>query len=269
MSQAEQAALKVDVLPLEAQKLAFPHASVDGQHVEGFKTIAACRFDQGLYLLPIQGGNLLAFDLRGLDSFAYVAGDQPVEHRLLERLAQYAVHLAHRGRGEAGVQLLTVEASHMDGAEVFELDATEGRDYVRFDHVPVNLIGTDAHLTPHRILQPACEIFPNRDAPRVEDRALSAATQGLDELVVYFVARLVRHVAALGTFCRLDPVSTPVSDLLAVLLVGIYRALAVTLFRHHSPFISSRGSTPNASASLWIVEAWAGRCPSSSLLIVS
>ena len=35
------------------------------------------------------------------------------------------------------------------------------------------------------------------------------------------------------------------------------------------PFMSSRGSTPRASASLRIVEAWAGRRPSSSLLIVS
>jgi hypothetical protein len=56
VSQAEQAALKVHVLPLEAQKLAFPDAGVDGQQVEGFETIAARRFDQGLCLLPIQGG---------------------------------------------------------------------------------------------------------------------------------------------------------------------------------------------------------------------
>jgi hypothetical protein len=56
VSQAEQAALKVHVLPLEAQKLAFPDAGVNGQQVEGFETIAARRFDQGLFLLPIQGG---------------------------------------------------------------------------------------------------------------------------------------------------------------------------------------------------------------------
>ena len=83
VSQAEQAALKVHVLPLEAQKLAFPHAGVDGQHVEGINTIAARRFEQGLCLLPIQGGDLFALDLRGLDGIAHVAGEQAIKHRLL------------------------------------------------------------------------------------------------------------------------------------------------------------------------------------------
>src|SRR5215211_2229353 len=128
VSQAEQAALKVHVLPLEAQKLTFPHASVYSQHVEGFETIAARRFEQGLCLLPIQGGNLFALDLRGFDGIADVAGDQPVEHRLFERLAKYAVHLVHRGRRKAGVKLLTVESPHMGGIEVFELETPQGRN---------------------------------------------------------------------------------------------------------------------------------------------
>ena len=115
VSQAEQAALKVYIFPLEAQKLAFPHAGVDSQHVEGFETIAARRFEQSLCLLAVQGFYLFALDLRGFDGIADVAGDQPVEHRLLERLAQYAVHLVHSGRRKAGVQLLTVEPSHGRG----------------------------------------------------------------------------------------------------------------------------------------------------------
>ena len=88
------------------------------QHVEGLETIAARRLEQDLCLLPIRGSNLFALDFRGFDGIAHVAGDQAVEHRLLERLAQYAVHLAHSGRRKAGVQLLTVETPHMGRIEV-------------------------------------------------------------------------------------------------------------------------------------------------------
>src|SRR5215218_4416393 len=83
MSQAEHAALKIHVLPLEAQEFAFPHAGVDGQHIEGFEPIPARRFEQDLCLLPIEGRNLFALDLRRLDGFADIAGDQTVKYRLL------------------------------------------------------------------------------------------------------------------------------------------------------------------------------------------
>src|SRR5215203_5876396 len=140
---------------------------------------------------------------------------------------------------------------------------------MRFDHMPVNLVGANAHGAPNRILQPACEVFPDRNAPRIEDKALSAAAQGLDELVVYFVAGLARHVATLGAFSRVYPISAPVADLLAVLLVGVDRAFAVAVLRHQSSFISSWGSTPRASASLRSVRGWA-RCFSfSSLFMLS
>src|SRR5215203_7565658 len=140
---------------------------------------------------------------------------------------------------------------------------------MRFDHMPVNLVGANAHGAPNRILQPACEVFPDRNAPRIEEKALSAAAQGLDELVVYFVAGLARHVATLGAFSRVYPISAPVADLLAVLLVGVDRAFAIAVLRHQSSFISSRGSTPSASASLRIVRGCARCLPVSNRLIVS
>src|SRR5215204_1321737 len=124
---------------------------------------------------------------------------------------------------------------------------------MRFDHMPVNLVGANAHGAPNRILQPACEVFPDRNAPRIEDKALSAAAQGLDELVVYFVAGLARHVATLGAFRRVYPISAPVADLLPLLLVGVDRAFPVALLRHQSSFISSCGLTFNALASFALV----------------
>jgi hypothetical protein len=157
----------------------------------------------------------------------------------------------------------------MGGVEVFELDTTKGGNYMRFNHVPVNLVGANAHRTPHRILQPACEIFPDRKAPRIEDKALSTVAQGLDELVVYFIARLARHVAALGAFRRVYPISALVADLLPVLLVWVDRAFPVAVLRHQSSFISSRGSTPSTSASLRIVRGCARCLPVSRRLIVS
>jgi hypothetical protein len=59
---------------------------VDGQHVEGFETIAARRFEQGICLLPIQGGNLLALDLRGFGGIADVAGIRPSSTACLSAL---------------------------------------------------------------------------------------------------------------------------------------------------------------------------------------
>jgi hypothetical protein len=44
---------------------------------------------------------------------------------------------------------------------------------------------------------------------------MSPVAQGLDELVVYFVAGVARQVATLGTFRRVYPTSAPVADLLA------------------------------------------------------
>src|SRR5215213_1847809 len=157
----------------------------------------------------------------------------------------------------------------MGGVEVFELETPKGGNYMRLNHVPVNLVGAKAHGAPHGVLQPACEVFPDRKAPCIEDKALSAAAQGLDELVVYFVSCLARHVAALGAFRRVYPVGSPVAYLLAVLLVGVDRAFAVALLRHQSSFISSRGSTPSASASLRIVRGCARCLPVSRRLIVS
>src|SRR5215203_669280 len=140
---------------------------------------------------------------------------------------------------------------------------------MRFDHMPVNLVGANAHGAPNRILQPACEVFPDRNAPRIEDKALSAAAQGLDELVVYFVARLARYVATLGAFRRVYPISAPVADLLAVLLVGVDRAFSVSFLRHlQAPLTSSEGSTPKTSASLRTVLGCAPCLPSSIRQIV-
>ena len=70
---------------------------------------------------------------------------------------------------------------------------------------------------------------------------------------MYFLARLARYVAALGTFRCVYPVGSPLADLLAVLLVGVDRAFAVALLRHQSSFISSCGLTFNALASLALV----------------
>src|SRR5829696_7670695 len=72
VSQTEHPALKVHVLPLQAQELALSHTGVNGQHVEGFEPIAriAGRFEESFCLLPVQGSYLLAFGLRWLDRLA-------------------------------------------------------------------------------------------------------------------------------------------------------------------------------------------------------
>jgi len=73
-----------------------------------------------------------------------------------------------------------------------------------------------------------------------------------------------------GQLCDRSLTRPTADDLAVLVLARVNGSLAVrSVPRHHSPFISSRGSTPNASASLRMVEAWAGRRPSSSLLMVS
>ena len=36
--------LQINVPPLEAEQLPTPHASMDGEHVEGFEPVSSCRF---------------------------------------------------------------------------------------------------------------------------------------------------------------------------------------------------------------------------------
>src|SRR5919202_5347342 len=118
------------------------------------------------------------------------------------------MHFAHGGRGEPGVQLLTVEASHVGGVEVLEPEASQRRDYVGLDHVPMHFEGARAHGAPHGVLQPPCKVLPKGESPRVEVEPLSTVAHSLDELGMHFVAGLTGDVAALWAEGRIHSVST-------------------------------------------------------------
>src|SRR5215217_3262994 len=120
----------------------------------------------------------------------------------------------------------------MGRGEVFELEAPEGRDYVWLDHVPVHLEGARAHGAAYGVFQPPLQVFPNRQAPGIEDEPAVPIGHRFGELLAHLLPGLPRDVATLWAASRVDRVGSPVADLLAVSLVLVYRALAVAVLGH-------------------------------------
>src|SRR5829696_8349128 len=215
---------------------------------------------QGLYLTSLQP--------RRVDVFCYVAIHHSPPLGLLQSAAQHGMGVLDSASREPPILHLTIKMLYVSRRELSELDAPDGRDDVAPYLSLVGGVCAGPDASPDAVVEPPIQALPDTYVLIVEDEPAVSVGYGFGELLTDLLAALAVDVAGFPTRSGLYPVlSDPVS-----ILAAVDRALVVAApFGHtySSPFISSRGSTSRAWASLRMVEACAGRRPSSSLLIVS
>src|SRR5579871_1609954 len=109
----QRASREVDVLPLESQQLAAPHAGGERQDEERFQAMPTSRRQQFIRLLDIERLDLEALPVRRRYQVAHVARNQPPLDRRVERLVQYTMKHLDGGRRKPVLHLLGVERLHM------------------------------------------------------------------------------------------------------------------------------------------------------------
>ena len=135
------AGLEVDILPAEAEELAAPHASADGEERRQVEPRAfECAQQLGIARL-VEHPNGLTSSARRPHSISRVHRQHLPPHSLAKRLTQYAVMMDHRLRGEAeahSLRLPTQRLAVIDGDESSRRDrvGNTGCDRRGGRHVP-------------------------------------------------------------------------------------------------------------------------------------
>src|SRR5258708_5283248 len=97
---------QVDVDPPESQRLTQAHPRRDQKHPKRMVACPGSYSQQAPNFLLAECAHLLTLSARRLHGVAWIVGDQPPEHRLLQRTAQDHVDLAHSSRCQAAVEKL-------------------------------------------------------------------------------------------------------------------------------------------------------------------
>jgi hypothetical protein len=106
--------------------------------------------------------------------------------------------------------------------QVLELEPSEsGLNVVGHKVLLVARIGGLPERAAHGVREPAVQVLLHSQVIVIVDEALVPVRYRLSELAWHLLAVLAADVAALGTFRRLDPVGSPVADLVPVFLVWI------------------------------------------------
>src|SRR3712207_2938407 len=158
---------------------------------------------------------------------------------------------------EPPVLHLTVKVLYVSGCELSKLDAPESRDYVAPYLSLVRSVCAGPDASPDAIVEPPFHELPNAHVLVIEDEPAVPVGYGSSQLLPDLFAALAVDVASFPACSGFYPV---LADPVAV-FAAVDRALVIAAPLRHaysSPFISSRGSTPRAVASLWMVEARAG-----------
>src|SRR5215208_591178 len=238
---------------------------MDGHDVQSLEPVALGGLQECASLIAVQGPHLLASDLRQINVFCDVATHHSPPSGLLESAVQNGVGVLDGAGGQASILHLPVQPLHVHGAQLPKLNLAQGWFQVASHLLPIGFVRACPDAALHAVPKPPIEVLAHGQVLGIEEEPTVSVGEGLVELLGYLLARLAVDGLALGSRCSLDRVAGHVEPILA----ASNRALAVAALTHHSPFISSFGSTPNASASLRIVTSRAGRCPNSSLFMVS
>ena len=157
---------------------------------------------------------------------------------------------------------LTVKVLYVSWRELSELNAPDGRDDVASYLSLVGGVCAGPNTSPCAVVEPPFQALPDTYVLVIDDEPAVPVGYGFGELLPDLFAALAVDVAGFPTRSGLYSV---LANLVAV-FAAVDRALIVaTPFSHAycSPSISSRGSTPRASASLRIVRGCAPCLPSS------
>src|SRR5918994_513555 len=255
---------EVQVFPFEALQFAPTEPGGNGYDVHSFKPILSRRLEESSDLFKVQRPYLFSAGAWWLHWRSGVAGYQAVHHSLLEGLAKRAVDVEHGSGSEPGIELGTVKPTHVGGSEGLQLLPPNRRYEMHPDYALLPFVSSLAHRVPDAIGKPPDQIVPHGDASSVVGDPSRRVAPRLGELLLdLLILPAVDHLA-LRTVRSVDGVAGHVAAILAL-------ADPVAFSRHlySSPFISSSGSTPRASASLRSVRGWARRFSFSSLLILS
>src|SRR5829696_2555314 len=169
---------------------------------------------------------------------AGVARDETVAHSIFQALVENGVDELYGTPRQTGVQLGTVEYLYVRRGYRLELQATQRRDQVYPRDVLVIFPGILLDGVPYRAVEPLFQVLTQRKVAGVKDEPAVPVGHRLGELVADFFTGLTADVAALGAFPRLDPVGSPVADLLPVFLVRIDRAFTVAVLLGHLLLLS-------------------------------
>src|SRR5919112_2160241 len=118
---------------------------------------------KGLHLFPLLPGSF--------DGLGYVARDEAIVHRLLERLVQEGVYALHRGRRKPRCDLLSVKRPYVGRRKKTELDVTKCGNKVDTRQPFVALVRSLLHRAFHTILQPAVQVPIQSQVLSIEDYA--------------------------------------------------------------------------------------------------
>src|SRR5215212_1410522 len=128
----------------------------------------------------------------------------------------------------------------MHGREALQLHASYGRNYIAPYLSAIGLVSALPNASPYRGLKPPLQVFSHRLPVSTEDESAISIRYRPCEFLARFFPRLARDVASLWTCDRVDGVAASVADFLPVLLVLVYRSLAVApLLAHSTPLPTS------------------------------
>ena len=93
--------LQVDVLPLQAEKLALAHPRGEREDVEGLEAIISSSQEKAARFLGVEGTHLVRCYPRRVHRIGHVDRDQAPTERLTECSMKYSVDVTHRTRRQS------------------------------------------------------------------------------------------------------------------------------------------------------------------------
>ena len=112
---------------------------------------------------------------------------------------QDRVHLVDSRSAEPSVESVLVEALHVRGGKVLQLDPAQSRFDVVLDEVGVSIVCALPDGAAHRALEPHVQVLSHRHVLVAVDDALDAVREHPGELVHSLLARLAIRVCAFRT----------------------------------------------------------------------